>query len=205
MGRYYSSKKNLVEDTLTIQTWFLSQHGYFRNSQSGTITWTRDGMAGETSSSIGISTDVSNISSSKLQIHYTQTDRDTRQKKDFNYSIQLTSTHCNFGGIRFWFVCPLSKDGVYCGKRVGCLYMGSSYFGCRYCFELAYKKQNENRRSQFFYFGRIFDIDDKIDKLNEQIKRPYYAGKPTRKQLRLQKLYDDSGKVATVMKVKKWV
>ena len=36
----------------------------------------------------------------------------------------------------------------------------------------------------------IMGLETKIEKLEEQIKHPYYAGKPTRKQRKLEKLYE---------------
>jgi|SRR5215469_2781078 len=54
--------------------------------------------------------------------------------------IVLTSTRPNFGGLRWWFVCPLLDKDVQCGRRVSKLYMppGTFYFGCRACFYLTY-------------------------------------------------------------------
>jgi hypothetical protein len=36
----------------------------------------------------------------------------------------------------------------------------------------------------------VFTIEKKIEELQGQIKRPYYAGKPTRKERQLEKLYE---------------
>lgn len=56
-------------------------------------------------------------------------------------SIVLTSTRPHFGGLRWWFVCPLVDKGVACERRVGKLYLprGAYYFGCRACFDLTYE------------------------------------------------------------------
>lgn len=50
--------------------------------------------------------------------------------------IPLTSTGCNYGGQRPWFIC-------HCGKRVAILYAGGKYFRCRHCYDLAYNSQQE--------------------------------------------------------------
>ena len=205
MGHYYHDKRDFAEDTLTIHSWFLNQHGYFKHSQSGTMTWTRNDFGGETSSNISIATILSKTESSEIRLLYSQTDRDTGQKKDFDYTIPLVTTPCNYGGLRYWFICPWYKNKVYCGRRVGSLYKGSDYFACRHCNNLAYKVQNENRKGQFYFFGKIFDIDNKVDELSKQIKRPYYGGKPTKKQQRLEDLQDSMGKAVTVINRNKWV
>lgn len=53
-------------------------------------------------------------------------------------SLGLANTRPNWGGIRRWFICPLSVNGVRCGRRVGKLYLGCRYFGCRHCHDLRY-------------------------------------------------------------------
>jgi hypothetical protein len=71
---------------------------------------------------------------------------------------------------------------------VGVLYKAGDYFGCRHCYNLTYSSKNENRRYRnyplFFWLKSL----KKIEELEEKIKRPYYNGKPTRKQRRLEKI-----------------
>src|SRR5271168_2772237 len=64
-----------------------------------------------------------------------------KQKADgtesrFDEPILLTSTVPNFGGTRWWFICPLIEDGVACKRRVKRLFLppGEVYFGCRACY-----------------------------------------------------------------------
>ncbi|MDE2021993.1 MAG: hypothetical protein KGI71_03770 [Patescibacteria group bacterium] len=51
--------------------------------------------------------------------------------------IGLTMTKTPFGGMRYWFVCPL------CSKRVGTLFVHplSEKLGCRTCLGLEYRKR----------------------------------------------------------------
>jgi hypothetical protein len=51
--------------------------------------------------------------------------------------IELTTSRTGFGGVRYWFKCPL------CSSRVGNLYIHpvSSNLGCRECLGLEYKKR----------------------------------------------------------------
>jgi len=53
-----------------------------------------------------------------------------------NHDIEITHTACNFGGQRFWFVCPQ------CHRRVGVLYKNpiSEAILCRKCHGLSYMK-----------------------------------------------------------------
>jgi hypothetical protein len=78
-------------------------------------------------------------------------------KVAMDYKVELVATRCQFGGVRWWFICPLDLDGVKCGRRVQKLFLPSKgrflsahpprYFGCRACHELTYTStQNRNRR-----------------------------------------------------------
>src|SRR5262249_13469992 len=58
----------------------------------------------------------------------------------FDYRVGLTTTRPRFGGLRWWFICPLVVNGYPCGRRVGKLYLppGGRYSGCRHCCDLTY-------------------------------------------------------------------
>lgn len=194
MGRRSYGGKTEADDVKKITTSFLKKHGYFKRWLSGTITWTRSGMWGENKSNVGIDAlTPDNDGDGCLRIHYTQTDNDTGEKKDFDYKIPLTTTPCRFGGKRYWFICPWYKNGVYCGRRVGTLYKDGDYFACRHCYNLTYSSRKQNRRYNLFPVFNVLTIEKKIDELYKQIKRPYYAGRPTRKQRRLEMLYRQAG------------
>ncbi len=186
--------KNEADNTKRISTTFLRQNGYFQGWKSGIITWTKGGMLGdEYKSSVGV--EVSTLEGDNyLRIHYTQTDQDTDEKKDFDYKIPLTTTSCRYGGKRYWFICPWYKNNVYCGKRVGTLYKDGDYFACRHCYNLTYSSQKTNRRHKMFSLFNVLTLEQKIEKLQEQVKHPYYKNKSTRKQKQLEKLYKQAGK-----------
>jgi hypothetical protein len=117
MGRYYWDKKDTVEDCRSISISFLKKHGYLTgySCSSGLISWKN--CYGEETSSVGIV--VSTIEGENfVRFYYTVTDHKSGEKTDYDYNVQLTTTPCNFGGVRCWFICPLSRDGVYCGRRV---------------------------------------------------------------------------------------
>jgi hypothetical protein len=134
-----------------------------------------------------------------LRIHYIQTDRDTGEKKDFDYKIPLTSTPCRYGGKRYWFICPWYKNGKYCGRRVGTLYKDGDYFACRHCYELTYASRNASGPYKPFVSA------PDVDKAREEAKRMYYRGKPTRKFRRYMKLDEkfEMGFIAMASRVDK--
>lgn len=174
-GGWNSTGRTEADGIKKISAHFLKEHGYFKGWQSGVMTWT-SGWS-ETKSSVGI--EVSTMNEEKyLRIHYTQTDRDTGEKKDFDYKIPLITTPCNYGGKRYWFKCPWYKNGQYCGRRVGTLYKNGDFFACRHCYNLTYSSRNASAR----YKGFI-SIPD-LEEMEAKVKRQYYAGKPTKKYLR---------------------
>lgn len=189
MGRYYWSKKEEADNLKKIEIWWLKKYDYLCGYKGGAIKWTHPSG---TESSVGIL--VSTFSEDKyLKINYTQTDRDSDEKKDFDYKIPLVTSSCHFGGDRYWFVCPWYKNGQYCGRRVGVLYKSGDYFACRHCYDLTYESRNEYKKYKHYPLFASLDGYTKAEKLDEQIKRRYYAGKPTRKQRKLDKIYSRVG------------
>jgi hypothetical protein len=75
-----------------------------------------------------------------VRLFYTVTQRATQEKEALDYRVRLTTTRPRFGGLRWWFICPLVVSGRACGRRVGKLYLppGSRFFGCRACHGLTY-------------------------------------------------------------------
>src|SRR5207248_2490848 len=64
----------------------------------------------------------------------------TGQPESACYVVGLTTTRPRFGGLRWWFLCPLLPGGRPCNLRVGKLYLPprDRYFGCRRCHDLTY-------------------------------------------------------------------
>ena len=189
MGRYYVDKKNTVEDCRSVSISFLRKHGYLSEPccMPGTISWKN--YYGEQTSSIGIV--VSTLDDeNNIRFHYTSTKRDTGEETKYDYKVQLTTTPCNFGGVRYWFICPLSKNGVYCGRRVAKLYCvpGANHYGCRHCHNLSYESRNETRSGMFGAFGGVLRVERQMEELRSQINRWTYRGRPTRKVRKLHAL-----------------
>ena len=78
-----------------------------------------------------------------LLLYYHLTDLLGNQSEDICASIPLQTTRPHFGGLRFWFTCPLTVGGIVCNRRVGKLYLppGARFFGCRHCHRLVYRPE----------------------------------------------------------------
>lgn len=124
--------------------------GYY----NGYIKWT---CRGEETGSCGLEVD---LSDSFVRFTYTQTNRETGNKRKFDYKTTLTSTPCYFGGRRYWFICPLTVRGQPCQRRVETLYLVGDWFGCRHCHDLAYDSQQQNYTGFIRYLKSYFDGDE---------------------------------------------
>ena len=206
MGRYYWDKKDTVEDCRSVSISFLRKHGYFSEpcSMSGSIVW-KNGF-GEITGSIGIT--VSTLDNvDYVRFYYTVTERSSGEKAEYDYKVSLATTPCHFGGVRYWFICPLSKNGVYCGRRVGKVYCppGANYYGCRHCYNLSYESRNESRLGRIGQLGYLLKAERQMEELQSRIKRNFYRGKPTKKFRRLLMMqnklnaYLDSRAVRTIL------
>ena len=187
MGRYYWSKKDTVEDGTKLSIFKLKEFGLLGGMSSNTLTWTRS-LSGH-KSSVGIFVNVLD-EPYYAKVNYTITDRNSGEKTNYDYKIQLTTTPCRLGGIRYWFICPLVKNGVPCGRRVGTLFLssGGKYFGCRHCYDLSYESRNECRLGRFGQMGYALKADRQVEELREKIKRWTWRGRPTRKVRKLNAL-----------------
>jgi hypothetical protein len=187
MGGYYWDAKTTVEQATQLSIFKLKEFGLLDGFRVSTLTWTHKPSGHQ--KSIGIIVDVVEAEP-YVKVNYTTADRSTGEKTDYDYRISLTTTPCNFGGVRYWFICPLSKNGVYCGRKVGTLYLasGGDYFGCRHCYDLSYESRNEPRLARPGGFGYLLVLDRRYEELYQTIKRWTYRGRPTRKAKKLHAL-----------------
>ena len=102
--------------------------------------------------SIGYEVNTTDSASPWVRVYYSIPG--TREK--ISCKVRLRTTQPYFGGVRWWFSCHLAKDGKYCGRRVGKLYLpsGSRYFGCRLCYDLSYRSSQEHDKRVDFYRKR---------------------------------------------------
>jgi len=182
--------KNQAEWSNRFSVFFLKKHGYLNKKcsyQSGSISWTY-GLS-ENKSSIGFTVRKDNWGTPQertyINLQYSHTDRWSGKKESMNYNVDLATTPCNYGGIRYWFICPLFKNGQYCGRRVGVIYSIGKWFGCRHCGDIAYQSQFEGGN---FRICSVCEPD--VEKAYNEVKRMYYNGKLTRRYRRYLRLRD---------------
>lgn len=180
MSRYSGyGYRNEVDGLLWLDMPRLKELGYLVGYVSREIVWTSHPDGAKNRILLTVS-----MTSSNARLVYTTTDYYSGEKTDYDYLITLTYSSCNYGGRRWWFVCPLTKNGVSCGRRVRKLYLQQGLFGCRKCHNLCYSSQNENRRSAFKKIYALLEYEQKAEEIMSTIHVPYYKGKPTRKMKR---------------------
>lgn len=119
--------------------------------------WTRTGVLavplGWRAGSFGYAVHSPNLGEPVIRLHYTLGLSNER----IEYPIDLTATRPHFGGLRWWFLCPMPKnrrrDVLPCGRRVGKLYLppGARRFACRVCHDLTYEScQTSDKRLSWF-------------------------------------------------------
>jgi hypothetical protein len=125
------SKKDTTGGYLDFSINFLKRHNKLEEGMfcSGAITWSR---GGNETGSIGYKIDTLDEYAPKVTLRYNHKD------EPLEYPICLTTTTPNYGGVRWWFICPANG----CSRRVGFLY-GGRIFACRHCYNLSYDSQNE--------------------------------------------------------------
>ncbi len=133
------SKKPVVEgctafDTADLKRLKLLVPG--TNNREGSLHWER---GGKRESSIGYTLTVGEKDGT-FRVQY----RFAESKESLDYPVRLVTTGCHLGGVRWWFICPLVKDGRACGRRVRKLYLSGKYFGCRHCHGLAYSSSQRS-------------------------------------------------------------
>lgn len=174
-----------VEKCREISIFKLKEWGYLENewNQHGGIKWT-DERGDENKISFYI--DLCDKNGMYIELNYKTKGYWEKEWTDIKYKIPIVTTPCNYGGKRYWFICPIHNNGKYCGKRVAKLYKGGNcnYFACRHCYDLTY----QSRIDGYAY------SDKQLDKLGMSIKRWYYNGKPTRKHLRYNRISNSINK-----------
>jgi hypothetical protein len=148
-GNHYhwwrGSKKTVVENCLNIDANRWIREGILRAGRlcAGSCHWTyKDGRE----CSIGFAMVAPSGAEPLLRLSYSWTHPGTGEKEPVEYHVRLATTRPRFGGLRWWFICPLVVNGRPCGRRVGKLYLPSlaRYFGCRHCHDLTYTSAQEH-------------------------------------------------------------
>ena len=140
-----SGKKTTVEECrlLDANRWMREGILKARVHLSGSWAWYRDAERKVQTANIGYV--VCTLTDSPwIRLQYTV----TPPGEQLDYRIALMTTVPRFGGLRWWFICPLVLNGRSCQRRVGKLYLPpfGRYFGCRHCHELTYTSCQESHK-----------------------------------------------------------
>ena len=195
MGKNGSDKRYNLKKCLSVSTSFLKNNGFFNGlpSQSGKISWDNGGGKGKASIEIAVLTFSDTEKYAKFL--YSSIDPQSGKQTDYNYDVKLETTPCNYGGRRHWFICPLTVDGVGCGRRVATLYLppNARYFGCRHCYKLFYNSSNESRSLR--PGGELYPkkLYAKMLKLASKVRQWKYQDKPTKKAKKVAVIAEEHG------------
>jgi hypothetical protein len=162
-GLHY--KKDAVEDGLKLTVSNLKQkldfalEGGDESFAWGQVQWSRGADVTDS-----ISYKVENRHGTLLvHLSYTTTRGWEKTKTDNDYAVAVTYSVPPFGGRRWWWMCPLVKNGRACKRRVSKLYLppGSNFFGCRHCHELTYRSCQESHQYDAMYASLALSMRDK--------------------------------------------
>ncbi len=144
-GRYGWSTTDKLNSCLK-----LNLKTILKGYQSGSLSWSRNKKE---FASIAYSRFLDNPDDMYIRLFYSITPRN-QEAISLDYQIQVITTPANFGGHRFWFICPVTF------KKASVLYSSSRYqkFVSRHAIGLLYESQSEN------YGNRLITKKEKIEK-----------------------------------------
>jgi hypothetical protein len=163
MGGYGSTrwlghtKKTQVEECRKFD--MKSFKPYLIPGRSGRWVWW-DAYTGKENASIGYRV-LGDDSPTGIKLSYTL-HKWSGEDLDLDYVVRLTTTPLPWGGVRYWFVCPLIVNGIACNRRVAILYLppGGNYYGCRHCYDLTYKSSQEGVEFKSLYQMLALQMQD---------------------------------------------
>jgi hypothetical protein len=129
-----STRRPPTDECHSVDVRHLHRNGLLRTGRSFSLRWSR---AGRQTGSIGGATH----DDGRVTFFYPHRRGMGGEWEDVKETVPLEWTACNFGGERPWFLCP----GAGCGRRVALLYGPGRYFLCRYCYDLSYESQREDK------------------------------------------------------------
>ena len=145
MGGYGSgrrgSKKATVEDSFVLSASALVRKktlvpGFHT---AGAWVWKYEGHE-EALATIGYEANLQDPDAAWLRLHYKV------NGEPVDYRVRLVTSTPHYGGLRWWFVCPLVRQDGRPGRRVAkiCLPPGGKYFGSREAYGLTYTSCQES-------------------------------------------------------------
>jgi hypothetical protein len=123
------STRTTTEECKRIDIRYMKRKGVLGSGRSGSLSWTSNGAP------------TGNISYHRHESHLELNYRIRENEGDWEpvkQSVSITTTPCNYGNERHWFLCPS------CSYRCAILYSGSRHFLCRKCYKLPYNSQMQS-------------------------------------------------------------
>jgi hypothetical protein len=113
---------------------------------SGSWCWTHDGDD-KPFATIGYEADLTDQDDASLRPHY------QASGEPVDYKVKLVTSTPHYGGLRWWFICPLGRRDGGLPRRVAKLYLpsGAKYFGSREGYGLTYTSCQESGKSRGLY------------------------------------------------------
>lgn len=124
-------KQETIEELKLIDIRFLKKIGILNSYRSGQLSWS---INSQPSGTVGYSCTPDFI---KLKFNYRRSS--FSEWLPVEQCVYFDKTLCNYGGERYWLLCPN------CNRRVGILCAAGKLFLCRYCYKVPYESQNESR------------------------------------------------------------
>lgn len=111
-------------------------------SRSGSLRWTQV-STGRERASVGYRVD---WEAERATLALTYTLKRGEEREEVDELVRLVTSRPPFGGLRWWFTCPLVVDGTPCRRRVSKVYLPprGRLFGCRTCYRLTYRSVQEH-------------------------------------------------------------
>lgn len=156
MGGYGSGRQDgrpIAEECLFVELSWMLRTGRAREGAniSGILSWA---SRGQTTGSISYRAEMEDSDNARLVLNYTRTVRGERE--DVEQVIYLTYSTPNYGGKRWYMICPYSA--VKCDKLYK-PYSGDR-FASRKAWRLGYRSQRETARQM--PFERLFKLQRKM-------------------------------------------
>ena len=159
MGGYGSgqryNRKTTVEECWALDAARLAKQGAIPADRGVGYLWWTNSRTGERTLTVEYYVDELGDGGAILNLYSTLDSRGN--KLEIKEPVSLVTTRPQFGGVRWWFICPLSVNGVPCERRVRKLYLPPStkYFGCRHCYRLTYQSVQEHDKRVDHYVKNI--------------------------------------------------
>ena len=142
MGNCFSGRRGgrpLVEHGWKLDLAICMRKGLFRQGLhvAGPMRW-KLVHTDQVTAKISYEANLIHPAAAWVRLHYRSVATSSGATTEWDYRVQLTTTRPNFGGLRWWFICPIT------GTRVRVLYLpfkGKTVFASRQASGLAYRSQ----------------------------------------------------------------